>query len=80
MSAPFTHTGKQVFANGKHFADAATVENASDMVWFLNRYPVLHTAASNYFHAVTDRTARLAAPALSEALSALPPHTTGAAA
>jgi hypothetical protein len=80
MSGPFTSLGKQVLVNGKHFADAATVENAADMVWFLNRYPVLHEAASNYLHAMSDRTARIAASALREALSAIPPSPSSEAA
>lgn len=72
MSGEFYNLGKQVLLNGKHYADAASVEVAEQIVYAGNTLPKLFHAAHAYFHATTDRTSRLAAPALSEALRTHP--------
>ena len=72
----FTHVGKQVLANGHHYADAADVTAAECIVEALNgrnEHRRLRKAASDYFHATTDRTSRMAAPALRDALASHAP-------
>lgn len=70
MSA-FTRMGKQILANGYHYADASDERAAEFILEALNAadaYERLHKAASDYFRAASDRTSRHAAPALAAEL------------
>jgi hypothetical protein len=72
MSAPrFEAHGKQVFRDGEHFADAADTKAAQLIVETMKSsagFARLHRAAEAYLRAASERTARIAAADLREAL------------
>lgn len=76
MSGPtYTHVGKEVLRDGKHFADAADLFSAIAITNALNagaEHDRLRKAADDYLHAVTNRTAAMAAKNLRDALAILP--------
>ena len=67
----FEALGKEILANGVHYADAADLKAAEFIVTALNErvaFARLHKAAHAYLHAASERTARIAAAELREAL------------
>lgn len=74
MSTPrFEAHGKQVLRDGKHFADAADPAGAALIADTLSGqadFVRLHSAAQAYLRAASERTARIAAADLRDALDA----------
>lgn len=67
----YTTMGKEVLADGAHFADAMSPEDADRIALAMNNLWPLHDAARAYFFAASNRTSALTAPALRDALNAV---------